>query len=92
MPDDRTRIADVAHRQRTRVAGRVSSVRVQPQAGVSALECTLTDETGGLVLVFLGRKSIAGMAVGTRLVATGVVGDHRGHLAMLNPTYEILPD
>ena len=92
LPDDRTRIAEVAHRQRTRVAGRVSSVRVQPQAGVSTLECTLTDETGGLVLVFLGRKSIAGMAVGTRLVATGVVGDHGGHLAMLNPTYEILPD
>ncbi|HEY7107367.1 MAG TPA: amino acid permease [Acidimicrobiia bacterium] len=92
LPDDRTRIAGVHHRQRTRVAGRVSSVRVQPQAGVNTLECTLTDETGGLVLVFLGRKSIAGITVGTRLVATGTVGDHRGHLAMLNPTYEILPD
>ncbi|HXY91823.1 MAG TPA: amino acid permease [Acidimicrobiia bacterium] len=92
LPDDRVRIADLAYRQRARVAGRVSSVRVHAQAGVGNLECTLTDETGGIVLVFLGRKNIAGIAVGTRLVAEGAIGEDRGHLAMLNPLYQILPD
>jgi hypothetical protein len=67
-------------------------VRVQPHGGVSSLECTLTDETGGLTLVFLGRRAIAGVKVGTRLVVEGTVGEDRGRLAMLNPASEILPD
>ncbi len=92
LPDDRTRIVDVEYRQRARVAGRVSSIRVQAHAGVSNLECTLTDETGGLRLVFLGRTSIAGIKVGTRIVAEGTVGEDRGHLAMRNPAYRILAD
>jgi hypothetical protein len=51
------------------------------------------DETGGIALVFLGRRSIGGMKVGARVVAEGtVIGDDRGRLAMLNPSYQFLPD
>ena len=50
-----TPIAAVVPRQRVRVAGRVKSVRVQPRAGTSNLECVLSDGTGGLLLVFQGR-------------------------------------
>ena len=50
-----------APQARARVTGRVHSVRVQPHGGVASLECTLVDETGGIVLVFLGRRSIPGM-------------------------------
>ncbi len=39
-----------------------------------ALECTIVDESGGLTLVFLGRRAIPGMKVGARLVAEGAVG------------------
>ena len=42
-----TPIASVVPRQRVRVAGRVKSVRVQPRAGTSNLECVLSDGTGG---------------------------------------------
>ncbi len=92
LPAGCTPIAEIAYRQRARVAGKVHAMRVQPHGGVASLECTLVDETGGVALVFLGRRSIAGMKVGTRLTAEGTVGEDRGHLAMLNPTYEFLPD
>jgi amino acid transporter len=93
LPTDRTPIAEVQYRHRARVAGRVHTMRVQPHGGVAGLECTIVDETGGIVLVFLGRRSIGGMKVGTRVVAEGtVVGDERGRLAMLNPDYRFLSD
>jgi len=93
LPADRTPIAEVQYRHHARVAGRVHTMRVQPHGGVAALECTIVDQTGGIVLVFLGRRSIAGMKVGMRVVAEGtVVGDDRGRLALLNPDYRFLPD
>ena len=92
VPEGVTPIATVAYRQRARVAGRIRSQRVQPWAGVATLECVIVDETGGLNLVFLGRKHVAGLAPGVRLVAEGMVGDHGGRLAILNPLYRILPE
>jgi hypothetical protein len=50
------------------------------------------DDTGTINVVFLGRKQIAGIKPGTRLVVDSVVGEHRGHMALLNPYYEILAD
>ena len=88
---DTTPISDLGYRQTTRVAGRIRSVRVQPSFDAPSLEATLTDASGGeLLLVFMGRKAIPGIRTGTQLVATGAVGDRRGHLAMLNPDYELL--
>jgi amino acid transporter len=92
VPEGAVPIASVSYRQRTRVAGRVRTLRVQPWAGVATLECTLVDHTGGIALVFLGRKHVAGLAPGVRLVAEGMVGDHGGRLAMLNPEYRVLPE
>ena len=77
-------------RQRVRVAGRVKSVRVQPRAGTSNLECVLSDGTGGLLLVFQGRPKIAGIEPGARLVAEGMVGTWGRRPAMLNPSFELV--
>lgn len=85
-----TSIGDVTWREATTVAGRVRSVRVQPWGGAPTLECTLVDETGGLSVVFLGRREVAGIRPGTRLLARGMVGAHDGRLAILNPDYEAL--
>ncbi|GAC1597371.1 MAG: APC family permease [Acidimicrobiales bacterium] len=90
VPEGATPIADVPHRQRARVAGRVRSMRVQPWSGIATLECTLVDSTGGLLVVFLGRKAVAGIAPGTKMVVEGMVGDHGGRLAILNPEYRII--
>ncbi len=85
-----TRMCDLTYRQRTVVAGRVRSVRVQPWSGAVALECTIVDETGALNLVFLGRRSLPGIEPGTQLRAEGMIGKHKGRLAVINPTYELL--
>jgi amino acid transporter len=85
-----TPISDVVVRQRVKVAGRVKSVRVQPRAGTSNLECVLSDGTGGLLLVFQGRPRIAGIEPGARLVAEGMVGAWGRRPAMLNPSFELV--
>ena len=92
LPADRTPISDVAFRQRVRVAGKVYALRVQPWSGTPALELTLIDDTGALLVVFLGRRQLAGVKVGSRLVVEGVVGEHKGRMAMLNPVYELQAD
>jgi hypothetical protein len=83
-------VAEVQWRSRAKVAGRVRSVRVQPWAGVPTLECVLVDDTGGMSVVFLGRRQVAGVRPGTRMVVDGMVGEHDGHLAILNPDYRLL--
>ena len=85
-------IGEVEWRQRVRVAGRIKSVRVQPRAGSSNLECTLTDRTGGILLVFQGRPRIPGVRPGARLVAEGMVGAWGRRLAILNPDYELVAE
>jgi hypothetical protein len=72
------------------VAGRIRSVRVQPRAGTSNLECLLADRTGQLLLVFQGRRRIPGIQPGARLLVEGMVGDWGHRPAILNPDYELI--
>ena len=83
-------IGSVAFRDRVVLAGEVKYLNVQPWSGVATLEVALADATGQISVVFLGRRSIAGIEPGTRLVVDGIVGAHHGHLAILNPRYRIL--
>ncbi len=85
-----TPIGNVRWRQRVRVRGRVRSMRVQPWAGAAALECTIYDDTGGLVVIFLGRKRVGGVSLGRIMEVEGMVGAHRGFLAILNPSFTLL--
>jgi hypothetical protein len=84
-------IGEVAWRHRARVDGRIRSMRVRPWGDAASLEATVYDDTGGLVLVFLGRREVAGVHLGGRIVAEGMVGDHHGVLSILNPVYELRP-
>lgn len=83
-------IGEVRWRHPARIQGRVRSLRIQPWADVATLEAVVVDETGGLVLVFLGRRRVAGLELGRRVVASGMVGQIRGYLAILNPTLELI--
>ena len=86
-----TPISELRWRSKARIAGRVKSVRVQPWAESQSLECTIVDSSGhAATLVFLGRRSIAGIRSGTLVTAEGTVGKHRNKLAMINPLFEIL--
>lgn len=84
-----TPIGELVYRKRSRIAGRIHSMRVQPWSGVSTLECTLVDGSGAVKIVFLGRRTVAGLEIGTKLVVEGMVGKHDGRLAVINPTYDL---
>lgn len=73
------------------VVGRIQSVVYTPSETVPTLEATLYDGTDTLELVWLGRRRIAGIEPGRRVLARGRVGEHNGRLAMYNPWYELLP-
>ena len=57
----RTPIGSLGSRQRAVVHGRIRSVRLQPLADSPMLVCEVVDSTGGLELLFYGRRSIPGM-------------------------------
>jgi RecG-like helicase len=67
-------------------------MRVQPWAEkIASLEITLADETGGLTVVFLGRRAIGGIHLGSHLVVEGMVSEVRHQLTLINPAYQLLP-
>jgi hypothetical protein len=85
-----TPIAEAAGHVPVRIAGRIKSVRVQPMADVSTLRCTVVDDTGEVVVVFLGRRHVGGIETGRHVVVEGVIGEHLGRRRILNPVYRLL--
>lgn len=71
------------------VAGRLRAVVYNPRENVPTLEAELYDGTTSIELVWLGRRRIAGLEPGRRLVARGRVGVHDGRLAIYNPWYSL---
>jgi hypothetical protein len=83
-------IEKVEWRRRAKVAGRIRSMKVQSAKNGTVLECVITDDTGNLLLVFMGRPKIPGIEPGARLVVEGMVGSWNRQLAILNPQYELV--
>ena len=86
----RVPIGSIRWREHTNIAGTIRSMRVQPWGNVASLECVVVDDTGGVLLVFLGRRRVAGIELGREIVAEGTAGAHRGYLAILNPVIELM--
>jgi RecG-like helicase len=76
-------------RQRVTVNGRIRCVRLQPLGDAPMLVCELVDTTGGLELLFYGRRAIPGMVAGASVTASGLTQSHRGVLAIANPRYQL---
>ncbi|MGH9126371.1 MAG: amino acid permease [Acidimicrobiales bacterium] len=92
-PAETVPIGSLQFRQRATIVGRVRQVRVQPRDGVATIEVTVSDDSGDVRLVFLGRRHIAGIVCGSFLSAQAIVGQRGGRLEMLNPLYTLLiPD
>jgi hypothetical protein len=85
-----TPIGEVRWRDQVRVRGQVRTMRVAPQHDAPTLECLIDDGTGTVLAVFLGRRDIAGVRVGSRIELTGTAGVHQQRLALLNPSYNLL--
>jgi hypothetical protein len=86
----RTPIGDVRFRDEVRVGGRITTLRVVPWAGdAPVLECTMFDDSGGITLVFLGRRAIGGIELGRYVEAEGRAVEARRRLALINPVYDL---
>ncbi len=82
------RVARANVRDRAKVAGVVKRITVRPMEGSEALEALVSDGTGEIRIVWMGRRSIPGLKLGTRIVVEGVVAEQRGERRMVNPTFE----
>ena len=77
-------------RKVAKVVGEISSVRIVPRAGAPSLEVGVTDGRGTVTAVYFGRKKIAGLSPGRRVVVEGMVAPLHHRVFMYNPVYELL--
>lgn len=85
-----TSIAAAPLRQRTKVTGEITSIRVVPRDTSASLEVTVNDGTGLAVAVFTGRRAIPGVTPGRGVTLDGVARQDRKRILFLNPAYELL--
>jgi hypothetical protein len=85
-------IAEAPLRVRVRLAGEVRKITFRPKKPFDEFEVVLYDGSGQVRLVWLGRRSIPGLSVGSRLVVNGVVAEAVGERRMLDPEFEFVPD
>ncbi len=71
------------------VLGRLRSVGLSPKASAPTLEAELFDGTDGVILVWFGRRKIAGIEPGRTIKARGRVAVRDGQKVLYNPYYEL---
>lgn len=86
-------IAELAARREGTIVGEITNMRIVPRPdGSPWLEATVSDGTGVMIAMWTGRKRIAGVRSGRRLMLTGrgaPIGPS-GRLLVYNPRYELL--
>ena len=82
------RISEAPKRDRVKIAGVIKRITVFPMQDHETLEALVSDGTGEVTVVFMGRRGIGGLSLGTRVVMRGVLGEQRGGMRMINPVLE----
>lgn len=84
-------VSDCRERTQQKVAGVVESIKLVPRKFSNTLEVTIFDGSDRIIGVWLGRKSIPGIDLGSHLVLEGTIGRFdSGPLRIINPAYELL--
>ncbi len=86
-----TPIAESVDREVVNVAGMLRAVTLRPHGQSLTMQADLWDGTGNVTLIWLGRRQIAGIQPGRRIVVHGRLTNLRGERAIYNPTYELRP-
>ncbi len=71
------------------VSGRLKTVAYTPRTNLPTLEAELYDGSDVVTLVFLGRRSIAGIEPGRQLTARGRIALRDDRKVIYNPFYEL---
>jgi hypothetical protein len=87
----RTPIGQVRPRDRVTVEGVIGQVIPMLISGSPACRYPLTDHTGELDLLFLGRPAVTGLEQGRWCTATGTAVCRDGRIVLWNPRYELHP-
>jgi RecG-like helicase len=82
-------ISEAPMRKSVKVAGVIRRITVLPTQGNEALEALIYDGTGAVNVVFMGRRQIGGLTLGTKVAVEGVLGEQRGVVRMVNPRLEL---
>ena len=82
-------IAECQNRERVELAGTLRAVTTRPRGGSLTMEAELWDGTGGVTLVWLGRREIPGIQPGRRIVVHGRLTSQHGQPTIFNPAYEL---
>ncbi len=90
-PPGRVTIAQAPHRRQAVLQGRIRSAESSAIAATPTFRAELVDESGGVTLLFYGRRTMPGLEPGALVRVHGRIGDHQGCLAIANPSYELLP-
>lgn len=85
-----TPVGEVVPRTHTTVSGVLRAVTYGPVSAKPVLTGQLYDGTGSIDLVWIGRRSIAGIRPGAHLRAEGMVAAGRTRPTIYNPAYELL--
>lgn len=78
-------------RARAKVSGVLRAVTYRPRDKVPVLVAELYDGSGSVDLVWLGRRDVAGIQPGRRIVASGMVCPGPRRNTIYNPRYELAP-
>ncbi len=86
-----SRICDVRPQAPVAVTGTIRLTDTVPVGSSFAYRCVITDSTGELDVLFLGRTAVWGLTAGTRCGVTGTAGIHGARLVVWNPRYRLEP-
>ena len=86
------RIADARARQRVVVTGAISKSRTIALGHSQAYSCVLTDGSGEIGLIFVGRHTVRGMVPGIRCTVEGTARMVGTRLEIWNPLYRLEPE
>lgn len=87
--DDLVPIGQCPLRQKVSVKGQIVLMQARPASALPVLRISVKDDTGEAVVTWTGRRSIAGITLGRRVIITGVAVESEGLLTFVNPEYEL---
>jgi hypothetical protein len=86
------KIGDLADRQVARLRGTITVLTIKPRAGTPWLEAELSDGSGSISLIWMGRRQIPGVTAGRELIVSGRASYVDGQRRIYNPYYELVGD
>ena len=85
-----TLIDEIERGETIQVTGVVKTATIRPVNQVPAYEVEISDGSGSLIIIWQGRKHVAGIEPGTRLEVEGRITFLSGKPCLHNPVYKIL--